>query len=195
MLIITLSGFDKVVPCCCNCFINLRQIWLRCNSHSTGMFCVAELDGCGKSSDSVATTIQGCHGCQSRALVSENGRRACQTPFKPQAGISFSNSLHSRAMCHHSVWECVRVQRSSQDDLYYSLYLDNGPVPFFPSDLWCTSRAALREQSVQRLHKKHWPLTPQWGHFPTSQWTCDNIRVTITPDVLQAFCPWLSLYL
>lgn len=40
-------------------------------------------------------------------------------------------SLHSKAMRHRSVCKCVRVQRSFQEDLYYSLYLDNGPGPFF----------------------------------------------------------------
>lgn len=38
-------------------------------------------------------------------------------------------------MHHRSVYEsmhvCVRVQKSFQEDLYYSLYLDNGLVPFF----------------------------------------------------------------
>lgn len=47
--------------------------------------CVAGLDGCSKFGDDVGTIIHGCHGCHVGALVSENGRCACQTPFKPQA--------------------------------------------------------------------------------------------------------------
>lgn len=38
---------------------------MRRYSQPAGMYCVAGLDGCSKSSDSVAATIQGCHGCHS----------------------------------------------------------------------------------------------------------------------------------
>lgn len=54
----------------------------------------------------VATTIC-CHGCQSWALVSENGGWACQTPFKPQAGIFF---LYKVKLC--AIVEYVSVYKS-----------------------------------------------------------------------------------
>lgn len=96
----------------------------------------------------VATTI--CfHGCQSWALVSENGGWACQNPFKPQAEIFFS--LQSKVMCHCMVCKCVQVLRSFQEDLYYSLYLDNGSVP--PLSV---SDSLTQCQSHSILYWDHW---------------------------------------
>lgn len=148
---ITCICWDTVFPCCCNSFINLTEIWLRCTSQPAWMYCVAELDGCRKSSDSVATTIQGCHGCQSWALVSENGRWACQTSFKPQAGIFPPFFLHTVKLCTIIVYVRVYESRGAFRRIciiHCTLIMDRSPS-------FCVRRVVYQQGSSERIELIH----------------------------------------
>lgn len=123
----------------------------------------------------VATTIC-CHGCQTWVLVFGKGSSACQNPFKPQAGISLP--LLAIVMCWCRLW-CIRLQRCFQQELYYSLHLDNGPVLFVCQT--CDEQA-LREQEPgsepQKMYTyavcvKHW-----FTHAATQTWTRKSICCT-----------------
>lgn len=114
------------------------------------MHCAAELDRCSKSSDSVATTIQCCHGCQSWALVSENGRWACQSQFKPQACFFLSLSLFhfTEKPCTIEVYVSVCGSGGAFRRLciiYCSFIMDQS------SPLFCVRPAVHKQSSTERM--------------------------------------------
>lgn len=88
------------------------------NSQAVAMYCVAELDGCGKSSGDVGTIIQGSHGCQSWALVSEMG----DVPVKVHLILSQVFFLFTVKLCTtivYSMWACTSpVELSGESVLF-----------------------------------------------------------------------------